>query len=57
MKRKPEVPWKQLSVRVPPEVHRAVKVRGAEEGRSAAVLVEDTIRGYLVGPGAKKGKP
>ena len=57
MKRKPEVPGKQLTVRVPPEVHRAVKVRAAEERRSAAVLVEDTIRGYLVGPGAKKGKP
>jgi len=40
MKRKPEVPGKQLTVRVPPEVHRAVKVRAAEEGRSAAVLAQ-----------------
>jgi predicted HicB family RNase H-like nuclease len=44
--------WKQLTVRVPPEVHRALRVRAAEEGRSCAVIVEGLVRQYLVG-----GKP
>lgn len=41
--------WKQLVVRIPPDVHHALKVRAAEEGRSIAVLVEGLVRGYLVG--------
>jgi predicted HicB family RNase H-like nuclease len=44
--------WKQLTVRVPPEVHRALRVRAAEEGRSCAVIVEGLVRQYLV-----RGKP
>ncbi len=41
--------WKQLTVRIPPEVHRALRIRSAEEGRPAAVIVEGLIRAYLVG--------
>lgn len=41
--------WKQLVVRVPPDVHRAFKVRAAEEGKSGAEIVERLIRQYLVG--------
>ena len=41
--------WKQLTVRVPPEVHRALRIRAAEEGRSCAVIVEGLVRRYLVG--------
>ena len=41
--------WKQITVRVPPEVHRALKIRAAEEGRSCAVIVEGLVRQYLVG--------
>ena len=49
--------WKQMTVRVPPEVHRALKIRAAEEGRTVAVIVEDLVRGYLVGDqGTKAGK-
>ena len=44
--------WKQLTIRIPPEVHRALRIRSAEEGRPAAVIVESLIRQYLVG-GAK----
>ena len=55
MKRKLKGDWKQLTIRIPQEVHRAVKVRAAEEDRSVAVIVEDLLRGYLVGPAAKKG--
>jgi predicted HicB family RNase H-like nuclease len=44
--------WKQLTVRVPPEVHRALRIKAVEEGRSCAVIVEGLVRQYLVG-----GKP
>ena len=43
----PKVIWKQLTIRVPVEVHRALKVRAAEEGRSLAVIIEGLVRGYL----------
>jgi len=39
---------KQLTARVPHEVHRALKIRSAEEGRSCAVIVEEALRNYLV---------
>ena len=38
---------KQIVARVPEEVHRALKIRAAEEGRSVAVIVEEAIRAYL----------
>ena len=41
--------WKQLTVRVPPEVHLALRLRAVEEGRSCAVIVEGLVRQYLVG--------
>ena len=49
---KPEtakVVWKQMTIRIPADVHRALKVRAAEEGRSVAEIVEALIRQYLVG--------
>jgi predicted HicB family RNase H-like nuclease len=48
MKTKPKESMKQLSAKVPEEVHRALKVRAAEEGKSVAVIVEGLIREYLV---------
>lgn len=39
---------KQLTIRVPEEVHRAMKLRAAEEGKSVAAIVEGLIREYLV---------
>lgn len=48
MKTKLNDGMKQLVARVPEEVHRALKVRAAEEGRSAAVIIEGLIRAYLV---------
>jgi len=38
---------KQVVIRVPEEVHRALKIRAAEEGRSIGVIVEGLIREYL----------
>ena len=43
---------KQLVARIPEEVHRALKIRAAEEGKSVAVIVETLIREYLVKGGA-----
>lgn len=41
--------WKQLTIRVPADVHKAIKVRAAEEGRAIAIIVEGLVRQYLVG--------
>ena len=46
MKTKPNT-MKQLTVRVPEEVHRTLKIRAAEEGLPVAVIVEALIRQYL----------
>lgn len=48
MKTKHNDNMKQLSVKVPVEVHKALKIRAAEDGRSVAVIVEGLIRQYLV---------
>ena len=52
MKKKMNNGMKQLVAKVPEEVHRALKVRAAEEGKSVAVIVEGLIRAYLT-KGAK----
>ena len=38
---------KQIIARVPVEIHRALKVRAAQEGKSVAVIVEKLVREYL----------
>ena len=48
MKTKQKDNMKQLVARVPEEVHRALKVRAAEDGKSIAVVIEGLIREYLV---------
>ena len=48
MKTKLNDGMKQLVARVPEEVHRALKIRAAEDGKSIAVVVEKLIRDYLV---------
>jgi predicted HicB family RNase H-like nuclease len=47
MKRKPKQIMKQLSAKIPEEVHRALKIKAAEEGKSVAVIVEGLIREYI----------
>ena len=47
MKTKLNDEMKQLVARVPVEVHKALKIRAAEEGRSVAIIVEGLIREYL----------
>lgn len=39
--------WPKLTIRLPADVHRALKARAAEEGRSCAVIVESLVRQYL----------
>lgn len=56
MKTKPPSNLKQLVARVPEEVHRALKVRAAEEGKSVAVIVEGLIRHYLLHTSGRCGK-
>jgi len=53
MKTKPKDSMKQLVARVPVDVHKAIKIRAAEEGKSVAVIVEKLIREYLT----KGGRP
>jgi len=48
MRTKPKVIWKQLTIRLPVDVHRALKVRVAEEGRNMGELVEGLVRQWLV---------
>jgi plasmid stability protein len=49
MTSKPKTAWKQLTIRIPVEVHRALKVRAAEEGRAVACIIESLARQYLNG--------
>jgi len=56
MKTKLNDGMKQLVARVPVEVHRALKIRAAEEGKSAAVIVEGLIRHYLLHGSGRCGK-
>ena len=39
---------KSLTIRIPEKLHRDLKVRAAEEGRSMAEIVETLLRDYLV---------
>jgi len=39
---------KQPVARIPEEVHRSLKVKAAEDGKSIAVVVEKLMREYLV---------
>ena len=52
MKTKLNDGMKQLVARVPVEVHKALKVRAAQEGKSVAVIVEKLVREYLVKGGS-----
>ena len=47
MKTKPKDKMKMLVAKVPEEVHKAIKVRSTEEGKSIAVVVEGLIREYI----------
>ena len=44
-----KVTWKQLTIRIPVDVHRALRIRAVEEGRSMAVIIGGLVRDYLVG--------
>ena len=46
--------WKTVIAKVPEEVHRGLKIKAAEEGKSVGVIVEGLVRDYLV-KGGKNG--
>lgn len=39
---------KKVSARVPEEVHKAIKIRAAGEGRSVSAIIEGLIQEYLI---------
>lgn len=41
--------WIRSTIRIPADVHKALKVRAAQEGRGMAEIIEGLIRAYLVG--------
>jgi plasmid stability protein len=47
--KKPKTEQKQLTIRLPADVHKALKIRVAEEDKNMGELVESLIRRYLVG--------
>lgn len=49
----PAVAWKQTTIRVPLDVHRATKIVCAEEGLTMAELIESLLREYLNRPATK----
>jgi len=49
-------PWKQLTLRIPPDVHRALKIHVAETGGGMSELVEGLIRQYLIRGDKRAGR-
>jgi len=49
MKTKTKPSWKLLTIRFPVDVHRALKVAAAEEGKPMAEVIEGLVRKWLVG--------
>lgn len=39
--------YRQMTVRLPPDVHRAFKVYAAQDGRSMAEIIEELVRQRL----------
>ena len=56
MKKKLNDGMKQLVAKVPEEVHRALKIRAAEEGKSIGIIVEGLIRHYILHGSGRCGK-
>lgn len=43
-----KVEWKQQTIRIPADVHKALKIKAAEDGRSIAGIIEALVRAWLV---------
>lgn len=50
-----EIAWKNFTIRIPENLHRALKVRTAEEGKTMSEVVERLIKQYLNGVEKKEG--
>ena len=48
---------KQLSVRVPPEIHRQAKVEAARTGKQIQEVLEGLVKAWLAGEVKINGKP
>lgn len=42
------ITWKQMTIRIPIEVQKALKIRAVEEEKTVGEVVERLIREYLV---------
>jgi predicted HicB family RNase H-like nuclease len=42
-----KVSWKQQTIRIPADVHKALKVQAAEEGKPVAQVIEALVRAWL----------
>lgn len=42
-----KVEWKQQTIRIPAEVHKALKVKAAQEGKPVAQVIEALVRAWL----------
>ena len=42
-----KVAWKALTLRIPAEVHRALKIKAAADRSNMGIIVEKLIREYL----------
>lgn len=51
-----EVAWKNFTIRIPEDLHRALKVRTAEEGKTMSEVVERLIKQYLNGVDNRDGR-
>jgi predicted HicB family RNase H-like nuclease len=42
-----KVEWKQQTIRIPADVHKALKVKAAQEGKPVAQVIEALVRAWL----------
>lgn len=42
-----KVEWKQQTIRIPADVHKALKVKAAQEGKPVAQVIEGLVRAWL----------
>lgn len=57
-KTNPKTVWKQLTIRIPADLHRSMKIRVIEDGRGEGMgkLIEKLVREYLAAEAKEEGK-
>jgi hypothetical protein len=51
----PKIEWKQLTIRIPADLHRSLKILVTIEGRGMGNLIEELVRAYLTAEAKKEG--